>query len=102
MPKTRILVVDDEQGMLEVCADTLQKLPDTEVLVESESLRAAERLSKEPFDLLITDIRMPGMGGVDLLRVAREHDPNLPVLMLTAYPSVETAVDCMKLGAADY
>ncbi|MBI1987348.1 MAG: sigma-54-dependent Fis family transcriptional regulator [Nitrospinae bacterium] len=102
MAKARILVVDDEEGMLEVCADTLRKLPETEILLESQSRRAAERLSSESLDLLIADICMPGVDGVELLRIARWHDPNLAVLMLTAFPTVETAVESMKLGAADY
>ena len=102
MARRRILVVDDEEGMLEVCADTLHKLPDTECQVESTSQRAAERLATENFDVLITDIRMPGLDGVELLRRGREHDPDLAVLMLTAFPTVETAVESMKLGAADY
>jgi DNA-binding NtrC family response regulator len=102
MAKTRIMVVDDEEGMLEVCADTLQRLPNTEIIVESRSPRAAERVVGESLDLLIVDIRMPGMGGMDLLRLARQHDPNLSVLMFTAYPTVETAVEAMRLGAADY
>ncbi len=102
MAKTKIFIVDDEQGMLEVCADTLQKIPDVEIDVESESARAAERIAKESFDLVIADIRMPGVNGVDLLRLAHEHDPGLPVLVLTAFPTVETAIECMKLGAADY
>jgi DNA-binding NtrC family response regulator len=100
--KARILVVDDEEGMLEVCADTLQRIPDTEILLESQSVRAAERIVKESLDLLITDIRMPGVGGVELLRIAREHDPGLAVLVLTAYPTVQTAVEAMRLGAVDY
>jgi DNA-binding NtrC family response regulator len=102
MPKTRILIVDDEIGMLEVCTDTLRRLQDTEVVVESESRRAAERLTRENFDLLIADICMPEMDGVELLRAARQQDPELAALMLTAFPTVETAVECMKLGAADY
>jgi DNA-binding NtrC family response regulator len=102
MPKTRILVVDDEEGMLEVCAATLQKLCNSDVFVEQDSRRAAERLTEECFDLLIVDIRMPGLSGVELLRSLRQRDPHLPVLMMTAFPSVETAVESMKLGAADY
>jgi two-component system response regulator AtoC len=102
MAKARILVVDDEEGMLEVCSDTLERLPDTEILLERQSARAAERVATESLDLLITDIRMPAVGGIDLLRLGREHDPNLSVLMLTAYPTVETAVEAMRLGAADY
>ncbi|MBI2877183.1 MAG: sigma-54-dependent Fis family transcriptional regulator [Candidatus Tectomicrobia bacterium] len=102
MAKSRILIVDDEEGILEVCADILRRLPDTEIILERQSRRAAERLSSESLDLLIADIRMPGIDGVELLRIARQHDPNLTVLMLTAFPTVETAVESMKLGAADY
>ncbi len=102
MAKARILIVDDEEGMLEVCADTLSKLPDVELVVEGQSRRAAERLAAETFDLLITDVRMPGLTGVDLLRLARQHNPEICVLVLTAYPTVESAVETMKLGATDY
>jgi len=102
MSKTRVLVVDDEVGMLEVCAETLARLPEVVVLVESDGRRAAEQLNAEHFDLLIQDIRMPGTDGMDLLRLARQNDPDLAVLMMTAYPTVETAVESMKLGAADY
>ena len=102
MAKKRILVVDDEKGMLEVCAATLKKLPDATILVEQDSRRAVERVTSEHFDLLILDIRMPDIGGVEVLRRARAHDPNLAVLMMTAFPSVDTAVETMKLGAADY
>ncbi len=102
MARMRVLVVDDEEGMLEVCRDTLRKLDDAEISVESQSCRAAERLASESFDLLITDIKMPGLSGVELLRLARERNPDLPVLMTTAFPTVETAVRSMKLGAFDY
>lgn len=102
MTKKRILVVDDEVGMLEVCAATLKKLPDAQVVSEGDSRKAAQRVKVESFDLLITDIRMPGISGVELLELARQHDPNLAVLMITAFPTVETAVQTMKLGAADY
>lgn len=102
MSNWRVLVVDDEPGMLEVCADTLATLPNVEVATEPDSRVAAERLAPEHWDLLITDVRMPGLGGVDLLRLARENDPSMMVLMITAFPSVETAVESMKLGAADY
>ena len=102
MKKARILVVDDEQGMLEVCGDTLSKLPSAEVVLENESPKALERLAAEPFDLLVTDLKMPVLSGVELLREAREHSPDLAALMITAFPTVETAVECMKLGAADY
>ena len=102
MAKRRVLIVDDEQGMLEVCAETLRKLPEAEILTEAQPQRAAERLVEEHFDLLIADIRMPGMTGIDLLRIGREHDPSLLALILTAFPTVQSAVESMKLGASDY
>ncbi len=102
LDKVRILVVDDEEGILEVCAGTLHELAAAEVVLEKRSSAAAERLKQEPFDLLITDLRMPEMDGVELLRLARQNDPSLSALILTAHPTVETAVESMKLGAADY
>jgi len=97
-----VLVVDDEPGMLEVCRDTLGTLENVDVHLEQQSARAAAALIGSSWDLLIADIRMPGLTGVDLLELVREHDAHLPVLMLTAYPTVETAVASMKLGAVDY
>jgi DNA-binding NtrC family response regulator len=102
MIRNRILVIDDEPGMLEVCRDTLQRLPGIEVVVEQNGARAAERLAAERWELVVADIRMPGIGGIDLLRTARQRDPHVGVLMMTAFPSVETALESMKLGAADY
>ncbi|MCC5850121.1 MAG: sigma-54-dependent Fis family transcriptional regulator [Verrucomicrobia bacterium] len=102
MKKIRILVVDDEPGMLEVCADALAGLSDVQIITESNSMAAAEMLKEGGVDFLITDMRMPGMSGMDLLRVAREVDPNLPALVLTAYPELDNAVEAMKTGAVDY
>ena len=98
----RVLVVDDEIGMLEVCRDTLATLDGVAVDVESDGERALEKLGQQNWDLLIADIRMPNVSGLELLEVARRHDPQLPVLMMTAYPTVDTAVESMKRGAADY
>ena len=69
MAKQRILVVDDEVGMLEVCAATLKKLSHAVIISENDSQKAAQRVAKETFDLLITDIRMPGVSGVELLEL---------------------------------
>jgi DNA-binding NtrC family response regulator len=102
MRRRRLLVADDEEGMLEVCQDTLERLDDVEVFVELESPRAAARLRDEPFDMLITDIRMPVLDGVALLRVAREQDPDIPVLMITGFPTVESAVETLRAGMVDY
>src|SRR5690606_4242566 len=98
----RILIVDDEEGMREVCADTLARLGEIDVVQCGDSRQAAELLREQAFDVMVSDIRMPGLDGVGLLKVAREHDPELPVLMITGYPTVETAVECLKRGAVDY
>lgn len=102
MPRAHVLVVDDEEGILEVCEDTLSRLPDATIDTEQDSRRAAERIERGAYDLLITDIRMPGLDGIELLRRARAKDPGLAVLLITAYPSVETAVESLRLGASDY
>jgi len=102
MAKSRILVVDDDNDVLELCAETLSSLQDTEIVLENQSPRASKKLTTDSVDLLITDIRMPEMDGLELLRLARQLDPYLPVLILTGFPTIETAVASMKLGAADY
>jgi two-component system response regulator AtoC len=102
MPRTRVLVVDDEQDMLDVCADVLGKLPDAEVHVESQSQRALARLEHETFDLVLTDIRMPRVGGLEIVSAARQRDAQVAILVFTAYPSIESAVEAIKLGASDY
>jgi two-component system, NtrC family, response regulator PilR len=102
MPEARILVVDDEPGMLEVCGEILSEIPGFRVVTEQDSGRAAEILSAGSWEMLITDLCMAGIDGLELLRLARERDVDMPVLMLTAFPSVETAVESMKHGAADY
>jgi len=99
----RILVVDNEEGILEVCSDTLARLDGgATVVLEPSSPRAAERLAREPFDLLITNLTMPGLSGVRLLERARAAQPDLPAIVITGYPSRETAERCRRLGAVDY
>ncbi len=102
MSEFRVLVVDDEFGMLEVCRDTLATVAGVEIDMESSSERAAVKLRERSWDLLIADIRMPGVSGLELLEIGRRQDPELPVLMMTAFPTVDTAVEAMKCGAADY
>ncbi|CAB5114700.1 heterodisulfide reductase, subunit A/methylviologen reducing hydrogenase, subunit delta [Olavius algarvensis associated proteobacterium Delta 3] len=97
----RILVVDDEQ----IVRDSLKAwLEDEDFSVDTaESGPAAlEKLAGTTVHLMLTDIKMPGMDGVELLKAAREVAPDLCVLMMTAYATVETAVEAMKIGAEDY
>ncbi|HKK45829.1 MAG TPA: sigma-54 dependent transcriptional regulator [Balneolaceae bacterium] len=102
MANARILVVDDEIGILEACEDTLKSIPEIEIITEQSSKNAANMLKDEQWDILITDLRMPTIDGIELIRIAQKNDPDTMILMLTAYPSVDTAVESMKLGAADY
>jgi len=101
MGASRILVVDDEADMLEICREVLQS-PDLEILTETDSKRAAEKLSCESYDLLLADLKMPGMDGLGLLEYARKVSPETVILMVTAFPTVETAVEAVKKGAFDY
>src|SRR5512140_1815507 len=102
MTRHRILIVDDDELMLQLCQSVLRQLPDVEIILETDGRRATELLGAETFDLLITDLRLPGSSGLEVLRAGRLADPQLAVMVLTGYPSVETAVECMKEGAVDY
>ena len=99
---TRVLLVDNEVGMLEVFSDALERLGAMSIVAEQSSRRAAELLRVQPFDLLVTDVQMPELSGLALLRLARERAPAMPVLVVTGYPSPESAARCRTLGAAGY
>ena len=96
-----VLVVDDDPAVGKVLAGLLgqRKLRASHVLSGEAALEA---LAREPRDLVITDLRMPGMDGLELLRRARALAPELPVIVLTAHGSIATAVEAMRAGAADF
>lgn len=97
----RILVVDDEKSMRDFLEILLQK-EGYQVVTAARGKRALEVLQDGPVDLVITDIRMPSMDGIDVLEEVKAHCPQVPVLMITAYAEAETAVEAMKKGAYDY
>ncbi|HIE10577.1 MAG TPA: sigma-54-dependent Fis family transcriptional regulator [Kiritimatiellae bacterium] len=97
----KILLVDDEPSILSVLS-TLLKAEGHEVTPALGGAKGRELLSAAEFDLMISDIRMADMDGMQLLRVARKEQPQMAVIMITAYGSVETAVEAMKQGAFDY
>jgi two-component system response regulator FlrC len=97
----RILVADDEAGLRTFVADALAHDGHT-VVQAADGVEAAQRLARESFDLLITDLRMPRLDGMALLRQARAEQPDMEVIVLTAHGSVDTAVEAMRLGAFDY
>jgi len=97
----RILVVDDERSMRELLAIVLRR-EGYEVLLAENGRAAIALLEREPVDLLISDIKMPDLSGVDVLRAAKQIDQDILGIMITAFASTETAVEAMRLGACDY
>ena len=97
----RVLVVDDEQGMREDLAAILQK-EDREILQAENGRKALDQLQATQVDLVLSDIRMPDMDGLDLLGEIRRQWPEMPVIMLTAFASTETAIAALRAGAYDY
>jgi len=101
MPKHRILVVDDDESLRWVTQVQLQQ-SGYEVEAAADGARALELLRDAPADLVITDLKMPGMTGLELLRHIRTGYPEIIVIVVTAFGTVETAVEAMKAGAYDY
>lgn len=97
----KILVVDDERGMREFLAIMLQK-ESHEVTSAANGREALEQIGQKTFDIVITDLRMPQIDGIDVLKTVKESAPETVVIMITAYASPETAVEAMKQGAYDY
>ncbi|MEJ2204797.1 MAG: sigma-54 dependent transcriptional regulator [Gemmatimonadota bacterium] len=97
----KVLTVDDEQVVCESIRRVLSE-EGYEVSTSTSSRAGLELLRKEHFDLLLLDIKMPEMDGIELLRVARDISPETEVLIITGYATIETAVEAIKLGAFDY
>jgi len=97
----RILLVDDEPSILSVLS-ALLKAEEYEVTPALGGDKAKAILAAEEFDLMISDIRMSPINGMELLKIAHDERPSMSVIMLTAYGSVETAIEALKLGAFDY
>ncbi|UCF89517.1 MAG: sigma-54-dependent Fis family transcriptional regulator [bacterium] len=97
----KVLVVDDEPGMRGLLTRVMQKEGYTAAAC-ADGGEALQAFKREDWDLVIADIDMPGMDGIELLKRIRKDHPDVPVLMITAYATVETAVEAMKLGAHDY
>ena len=97
----RVLVVDDEPQFGELYAHTLRREGFTAQIALSAT-SALKQLDQEPPDMIISDVRMPGMSGIELLQRVRARHPGLPFLLVTAYADVRGAVTSLKLGAVDY
>ena len=101
MRQTRMLVVDDEEAFRQVLCGVLLK-EGHEVSDTASGAEAMRRIDENNFDLVVCDLRLPDVGGLDVLRHAREEAPDTRFVMITAYGDVRTAVEAVKLGADDY
>ncbi|MDN3610671.1 sigma-54-dependent transcriptional regulator [Vibrio ostreicida] len=101
MAQSKVLIVEDDEGLREALVDTLA-LAGYEWLEADSAEDALVKLKTESVDIIVSDIQMSGMGGLALLRSVKQHWPNLPVLLMTAYANIEDAVSAMKDGAIDY
>jgi two-component system response regulator FlrC len=97
----RILVADDEAGLREFITDSLE-LDDHTVVPAKDGREAAKLLDERGFDLVLTDLKMPGLDGMALLRKVRSEQPEVEVIVMTAHGTVDNAVEAMKLGAFEY
>lgn len=98
---SRILIVDDEPGVLPAFEELLAA-GGHEVITACRAETALQRLAAEPFELVILDICMPGMNGLDALKQIKQRQPKLPVIIMTGHGTMETAVEATKRGAFDY
>ena len=101
MKGLKILIVDDEPLMRLSMVDALEGVG-CEVAAAATGTEGVHVLDKRQFDLVITDLRLPGADGVAILKACKERNPNTEVIVITAHGSVDTAVGAMKLGAYDY
>ncbi len=96
-----VLIVDDERSALDFCQEIL-KSQGFRVEAAESGERALEILENRPVDIVLTDVRMPGMDGMDLLRAAKDKYPEVDVVVMTGFGSIQAAVEATKLGAYDY
>ena len=100
MPE-RILIVDDKQSIVEILETTLSN-EGYEIVAHTNGADAEHSIQSDRFDLMLCDVRLPDHDGMELLRAMRTAHPDTTVVMITAYGSIENAIECMKLGADDY
>jgi DNA-binding NtrC family response regulator len=98
----RILAVDDELDMLALLKMIIEGYSDHQVTVTNNPLEASELMENETFDLILTDLKMPGMDGMEVLAKAKKRDEDALVMVITAYGSLESAEEAMAKGAFDF
>ena len=97
----KILIVDDESEM-RIALETTLKRENYQLVCVADGRQALDQFEDHEFDLILTDVRMPKLSGLELLRAVKERSPKTPVVMMTAYGTIVNAVEAMKEGALDY
>jgi DNA-binding NtrC family response regulator len=101
MKRTSVLLVDDEAEFVTTLAERLE-LRGLEVTVATDCEEAIQLVEREPPQVVVTDVKMPGMGGLDLLRFVKARHPEIEVIVLTGHGSTQDGIKGMRLGAFDY
>lgn len=99
---SKIIIVDDELDMLELLEMIINEKTPHQVVTTNNPLEVPRLMRRHNADLLITDLRMPAMGGIELIQKVKEYYPNLPVIVITAYGSSQSAEESIAAGAYDY
>ncbi|RJR40738.1 MAG: response regulator [Deltaproteobacteria bacterium] len=98
----QLLVVDDEPNMLRLLKTILMDKTGYEVATTNNPLEVAKMLQDKPYDLVVTDLKMPLVDGMDLIEIIKKIDPLIPIIIITAYGTMETAEEAVQKGAYDF
>lgn len=98
----KILIVDDEPDMLKLLSMILKEKTPYEITITNNPVEAVELIKNENFDLVITDLKMPGLDGLQLLEEVKKRDEDVPVIIITAYGTIDAAMEAMEKGGFDF
>lgn len=100
--KKKVIILDDEQDILNTLTRYFNRKGKVEIITFTNPIQAVEAIKSNNYDLLLTDIMMPEMNGVEVLKILKDVKPKLPVIMMTAYSTIDRILECEQLGARDY
>jgi len=98
----KLLIVDDEPDMLKLLGMIIRDKTQYETITTNNPVEALDLVKRGGYDLVITDLKMPGLDGVEMLEAVKNYDANIPVIIMTAYGTVETAEEALRKGAFDF
>jgi DNA-binding NtrC family response regulator len=97
-----ILVIDDQKDMLALLKRIIREETEHEVIIEHDPIKAMDHIKKRSFALVFTDLKMPRMNGIQVMERIKAERPDIPVIIMTAFGTIDTAVDAVRRGAFDY